>query len=516
LVSTPAQTSSWLRALPPVAAVLSHLTALPNGFTWLDHGDLEQGAAVAEPGQWLSLFTDGFARTAFYRPLTALSLSIDAWVGPAWMFHLSSVLFHALAAFALGLAAEALGLQRRIAALAGVLFAVHPLTSLIADQVSFRADALVAAALFGLIAAHLQGKAGIAAGLLFAAALSKETGLVLAPLFVAALAISRPRPPARVFVAEAIAWAAGLGLRLAFAPPWRSQQPELSGAEAIGTRLAGVAKSALTVVVPGGVCDAIAVAQPWDPWATAGLVIAACLALLAWRQRGAALLLVCAALPSLNLVAAPRFWSPHYAYLPWAFAAIVICAFAAERKGLWRAVIALCVIAGAYSLWDGRRFASDEALFAEDATRPECREANLYFGDARRAAGDLEAAARAYEIAAAPPKPGFLAYSDERAALQNLGLVRLAQGQHFEAELAFTQALAQTPDGPGRAALSHNLAAVALARGDPAGAVQLLEPIVGQPGVRRDSILLLARALFEMGREEEAKALLERGQRAQP
>ena len=80
-MTTPVNTSpGWLRALAPAAAVASHLTALANGFTWLDHGDLEHRAAIAAPGHWLGLFTHGFARTGFYRPLTALSLSLDGLI----------------------------------------------------------------------------------------------------------------------------------------------------------------------------------------------------------------------------------------------------------------------------------------------------------------------------------------------------------------------------------------------------------------------------------------------------
>ena len=508
-MSTSDPTPVWHRALAPLAAVASHLTALPNGFTWLDHSDLEHGAAIAAPAEWPALFTHGFARTGFYRPLTALSFSVDALVGTPWMFHLSSVLIHALAAFALVLAAEALGQPRRVAVLASVLFAVHPVTSLIAAQASLRSEALVAAALFGLIAAHGKGNAVLAGALLFAAALTKETGLVLGPMFIAVMAVSRPGARRAVFVVEAIAFLAAAGLRVAFAPAWRLQQPDLSPLEAVGTRLAGIARSTWALGIPAGVCDAIAVTRPWEPWALAGLVIAAAIALAAWRQRGAPLLLACAALPSLNLVAAPRFWSPHLVYLPWAFAAVLIASFAADRKLIWRAVAGLCVVGCAVSLWDGRRFANDETLFAREAARPECREANFYLGEFRFAAGQLEAAGSAYQVAAAPPPPGFLAYSDEAAALQNLGLVRLAQGQHFEAELAFSQALEKTADPIAHAELTHDLAAVAVARGDPAGAVGLLAPLVARPGARRESIVLMARALVEMGREPEAKALLE-------
>ena len=87
--------------------------------------------------------------------------------------------------------------------------------------------------------------------------------------------------------------------------------------------------------------------------------------------------------------------------------------------------------------------------------------------------------------------------------------MRLKQGDYFEAEIALTEALEITFDPAIRAELTHDLAAVAVARGDPAAAVRLLEPLVERPGARRESIALLARALSLMGREGEAKALLE-------
>ncbi|MHB8879694.1 MAG: hypothetical protein ACYC8T_38890, partial [Myxococcaceae bacterium] len=95
--------------LVAAAALASHATALAGGFTWLDHGDLEKGAALAAPPDFLALFAHGFARTGFYRPLTALSLSLDALVGSPLAFHLSSLLLHAAAAVLAVLAAEALG-----------------------------------------------------------------------------------------------------------------------------------------------------------------------------------------------------------------------------------------------------------------------------------------------------------------------------------------------------------------------------------------------------------------------
>ena len=103
----------------------------------------------------LSLFTSGFAGTGYYRPLMALSLSIDAAiVRRAWLFHATNVLWHAVAAVLTWMAASTLGLSRRAAVAAGILFAVHPLTSLVTGAIAFRSEAMIAAALLALIVLH--------------------------------------------------------------------------------------------------------------------------------------------------------------------------------------------------------------------------------------------------------------------------------------------------------------------------------------------------------------------------
>ena len=73
-------------------------TTLGGGYVWLDHAHLERGLALAAPGEFLALFTRGFAGTGFYRPLVALSLSIDALLAdsPMW-FRAVTLGWHALA-----------------------------------------------------------------------------------------------------------------------------------------------------------------------------------------------------------------------------------------------------------------------------------------------------------------------------------------------------------------------------------------------------------------------------------
>ncbi|MBX7098416.1 MAG: tetratricopeptide repeat protein [Myxococcaceae bacterium] len=505
--------------LVALAAVASHAPALRNGFTWLDHGDLEAGAALASPAQWLSLFTHGYARTGFYRPLTALSLSVDALAGAPWLFHATNLVLHAAAAVAvLFMASLVLERSPAVATTAGVLFAVHPVTSVVANQLTYRGDALMTLGLMVMLVGQARRRPLLAVSGLLLAALSKETGLVLGPLLALGWVASLPRERWRAEGASLLAVGGGLlaalALRLAFAPAWHVQNPALSALEFVGTRLASLGKSALALLAPVDprVCDAFPVTLPWQPLALLGLGVGLALLVLAVRARPLGLWLGLALAPSLSLVPVPRFWSPHYLYLPLAFAG-VLAAEALERTGrrwalqlLWAACAVLAVV----SFVDSRRYRDDGALFGTELEgRAERREAQLYFGDARRAAGDLAAAAAAYR-AAVTRTPGVIAYSDELAALQNLGLVQLQQEQYLEAELTFLEALERPHDERRGRELNHDLAAVALARGDPGGAEALLRAEAARSDAFPESLALFARALHALGRDDEARAVLER------
>lgn len=506
------------------AAIAAHATALAGGFVWLDHGDLEAGAAVLPPGQWLSLFAQGFARTGFYRPALALSFSLEAATGAGpWLSHLVTLVWHGLTAATVVLAARALGLPRKAALGGGLLFGVHPLTSLVAAVLSFRSESMVAACLLGLVATHVARKELLSGLLLFLGALSKETALVLGPAFIVAVELSMRAPRGgkrvsladqrRLFAAEGLGLVAALALRAGFAPPWQMSHPPLALGEAIGTRLAAVAKSAAAMALPVdlSVCDAVLVSGPFAPAALVGALLVSGLLYGAVRWRGAVALGALSLLPSLNLVPTPRLWSAHYLYLPLAFAAmgVAVAVVRLGRRAFVPFALALALL-GANSLRLGRKFWSDEALFSSDAAaRPECREGRLYLGDAKRMAGDLDGAATEYEAAVAPTD-GFVAYSDEAAAFQNLGLVRLTQGRFLEADRSFRAALERTTEEQARRRLVHDLAASAFGRSDFVEAARLLESEVARVDAFRESLYLYARAQQELGRDKEWKAAVER------
>jgi hypothetical protein len=401
-------------ALVALAAVVAHATALAGGFIWLDHAHLEDGLALAQTQGWAALFTHGFAGTGFYRPLMAISLSLDATAGGTpWVYHATTLAFHAAAAVATSVAAATLGLSRRAALLAGLLFAVHPATSLVAGAVAFRSEAMIAVALLALVVLHVRARPAGAALALLAGALTKETALVLGPLLVIALELDRrrvirapARARARLLAAEGAAFAVAVTLRVAFAPAWRATFVPLSPGDAIGTRLASLWRSAILGVLPFDrtICDATGIRSLGSPAAAAGLLVAAGLAYLTWKRRGPALLLAVAMLPSLNLVPVMRWWSPHYLYVPLAFAVMLVAEAIADLGPHMRTAAGV-ILAGMalVSARDGLRFRTDATLWGpEVAANTACREGHFYLAETALAERRWDEAADHYERAAAP------------------------------------------------------------------------------------------------------------------
>lgn len=241
-------------------AVAAHATELGGGYVWLDHAHLERGLALAVPGEFLRLFGEGFAGTGFYRPLVALSLSIDALFSdsPAF-FRVVTLGWHVLASVMTFVTAERFGVSRGAALAAGALFAVHPATGLVASATAFRSEAMLLFFLLGLVVAHRAERPALAGLALLAAALTKETGWVLGPLFVVAMQVVRFRKQRRFFeskgrvrllAAEALAFVLSSALHLAYAPTFRAEHARLTVDEHVGSRLAAFAKSALALTVP--------------------------------------------------------------------------------------------------------------------------------------------------------------------------------------------------------------------------------------------------------------------------
>jgi tetratricopeptide (TPR) repeat protein len=542
---------AWL--LVPVATLLSHASYVANGFTWLDHLDIERGAAIVPLSEWTAAFLTRYGDTGFYRPLVTLVHSLDRAVFGDWApgFHATNVLLHAaVASAAVPFARCLFGLAPREALLAGLVMAVHPLSSLPTGAVSYRPELLVA--LFTLLAVSLHARAlqsgrwpdAVAAAVATLLALfSKETALLYVPalIVVRELTIRGPaeqgalRTRAGVSpkfwfrwnvpeVAVAAAVAGWVALRLHAVPElWRAASEPLPWSQALGTRLAVLGTRLLELVLPVAppLSDATRVVGIGSPAAllTAVVAIGALLVVLRLGLRSpwsAALLFTGVALaPALNLVPLPRFSSPHYGYLA-SLGAGVLAVLALRTAagsprlaralqvgfGVWLAVAAVSTFAA------GPRYRDDLSLFGpEVASDPWFLEGRSHLGDALVAQQRDELAEQHYEIALEEPE-GILAYVDRRSVAINLAGIRLRQQRFAEAETLLAAAARDAPPRL-RGPIAYNRALVAWKQGDAERVVALLDA-ADTDWREPEPLLLRVQALRRLGRTGEAVESLRR------
>lgn len=442
----------------------------------------------------------------------ALSLSLDHALGGAgWLYHAGNLVFHGAAAVLVARVGVSFGISRAASVWGAGLFLVHPLTSVVASAIAFRSEAMMTCALLGMLLCHRAGHPLRAGLLALVAALCKETGWLMAPAFIVAIDLDpRWRSPCprvgrlRGYALLAAPWLIGVGLRLAFAPPWRAKHLELPFGLALGTRLGALGTYAIRLVVPweSWVCDSFPLMTPWRGPAILGGAVVLLSAWLAWRGGGLHALLFLSLLPSLQLVPVMRWWSPHYVYLSLALAGLLLASATSKLRLTTRmptaafATAALLVLA-VFSFRQARRFTSDESLWQpEVAQDPSCLEGHFFLGTVAMAKGDVLGAETHFAHALAGDARR-LAYVDRGAALQNLGVAQMHRSRFADARAAFEAALEVSRGPEERRQLIHNLAAVAFSEGDLARTVSLLE---NEPDLHEASRMLLARALAALGR----------------
>lgn len=230
----------YLAVLLVILTVLAiYAPAVQDGFVWDDTAlilcdPLIRSWRLIGEGFNHFLFVDATA-SDFYRPLQRLTYTLEyaAFVFRPGPYHLTSILLQAAAAVALIFFAEellqALGIERRqshcLAAIATLIWAIHPIQSAAVVYVSGRADPL--AAIFGFLGCYLvlrslRAKQGpgllclIGAGGLFVlSVLSKESGLTFPVLAIVLLLLIKKRSAVwKTAVIAAFVYTTYLSLRL--------------------------------------------------------------------------------------------------------------------------------------------------------------------------------------------------------------------------------------------------------------------------------------------------------------
>ena len=104
---------------------------------------------LRQPGQWGYYWTHGYGEGVdnLYRPLTSMLLAVQSWLygfdpSHAWRFHLLSIVMHAGVALVAELARRLT--SSRVALIAGLLYAVHPLHVEVLGDIVGQAEMLCA------------------------------------------------------------------------------------------------------------------------------------------------------------------------------------------------------------------------------------------------------------------------------------------------------------------------------------------------------------------------------------
>lgn len=196
---------AWLRwsgALPLLAAVLCFVVTLDGTFIYDDVDLLLEDPRLTDPSRWRELFTGSYngGEDNLYRPLVSLSFLVQHRLhGPnPFAYHLVNLLLHAGAAWSVTLLARRLAsasgvaAPRRLAVIAGVLFAVHPAhveaVAMIVGRAEMMTTIAICLALRSLVPAPTQRGTVLAVGLFVLALLCKENALVF-PLLVGAWSV---------------------------------------------------------------------------------------------------------------------------------------------------------------------------------------------------------------------------------------------------------------------------------------------------------------------------------------
>ncbi len=476
------------------AAVFAHTAGY--GFVWDDVAVIAENEFLKSAGVWWRCFTRDFGLeitrqpAGYYRPLVFLSFWLNYAVGglDPWHYHLTNVLLHGVnSVLVFAVIARLMG--RRTGGLAAAVFAVHPVHAESVAFVAGRSDLLCGLFLLLTVLATMRTFVtpapqrwfwfGAAAGLYLAALVSKELAVTLPGVLLAYGLIHRYRVRnlVRLFAPTALLAAIYLVFRLVCFPMAgaKGMMPVEGGfVERLARLLFLYAAQQSFPVIPTLGADVLT-RRVWVDAAAVGL-LAVLLAVARPRRHAAD------AAAWLAVFLAPTLWvnlfkaielSDRFAYVPSAgMAALVGLAasrywnrFPASQAVTGAIVVAFFALGSMYaSMWK-----TEASLWAASVRyHPECGRSYFNLGNAYRKAGNPTMAVR-----------------------------------------AFYKAARLLPDAERRCWAYANLARVLAESGEDAMAVEACRKAVelrpGRPMLR----LFLASLLMEMGKSDEARALLD-------
>ena len=400
-----------------VAAVLAYLPCLAGDFVFDDLHAVRDNSALTSLANIPSFFVDVDTFSSLdcrlYRPVLLTTYALDASVGGMhpWAFKLTNLLLHAACSVLIYSIARRFAVARISAAVAAVLFAVHPMASEAVNTISGRSNLLMVAGLLAAVRCHfaaMSGRLRWSGGTLLCGIVavgSKEPGLIL-PVLLCVMeglrtvrtgdrdlrgAFLRVAPTAVLMVGFLAVRDQLLGSATAGMGQWQGTDVNSGHGRGMETQLATMAlllpTTLLRTIWPVGltmdpiVPYASSFASPLSLAGGGGLVLLTILGLRAPRRRPALFLGTClawgAALPwvikPLNLP-----YLEHRLYGVLAGLALVVAAWVPERLSwAWPQRLAVGGIVLTFGLMAAGRsleFTSSEKLWSTELARnPESR-----------------------------------------------------------------------------------------------------------------------------------------------
>lgn len=532
---------SLLKAIFLLSAIsiLSHSTYLFNGFTWLDHIDIENRNAITPINQLHTTFIKPYSATHFYRPVVSIVHSLDftLYQNQAAGYHFTNLILHTLVAIAALFILYHLT-QNQAASLIGVLvFTVHPATALSVGSISYRTDLL--ATLFTLLAIifylafvqHNHSRDLILSSLFFLLGLfSKETVILWLPTVILLLNIRRQtrvfNHPRKCFLVTPYVIAVAIYYFLrqqALTSIWQFTQIPLSASEYLGTRLASFVDTFLYYFLPmpaPPISDAVTIYAIQSPKAGLGIMLIIFVGYLLYRLKSHTdailiiLLLTITFLPSFNIVPLPRFISPHYLYFSATVLALSVAAlikyFQTHNKLRSRNVLILIFIwycaAFITTIREGGVFQNDLTLFEHEIRQdPNFKEGRLYTAAKYMQVGEVDRAIDQYKAILAP-NAKVIAFSDRTAAGINLAYAYLQTNRIDDAEQVLLEA-SSNAHGISQTQIAYNLSLIYFSKHDFSAVIKMLSPVHRQ--LPPSASLILAEAYLKTDQQPAAQQVLD-------
>jgi len=528
----------WFIILVMVVVFVDHASFINNGFTWLDHGDIEAGRAVLPVAKLPRAFFTRFGETGFYRPAVTILNSIDAFFygkSPQG-YHLTNVLLHvavSIASFFFALTFFELSyIESSIVAL---IVGVHPLSILPVGAISYRQELLVVMFTFVAVSAHIKtrrtGKIIWIAGSIFfwtAALFSKETALFWIPTLIFLWEWTKGFKKLRqhsLYIVTFILVAVLYGIfRLQAVPEiWRSVKADLSLSGALGTRLSMLTQRLTDIFNPTkpAFSDAVLVKGmvSWHTWLAILSIVAGVVITFKSKRRSIvtrlAFFVLIALIPALSIVPLPRFNSPHYSFIAIPVVGMIVVLIGRQvvrrfgnlGKALFVLLVGIWIFFMAVSTFTaGFQFKDDLRLFGPEVKRDDnFREGHFYLGDYYLRRENYQLAAKHLEDSLRQ-RPGVIAFVDRPAAMINLAGTYLSLRKIDEAQKLLRE-VAEKNSGINHLRSLYNLAVIADRKGAYQEIVNLLGDDIYQ-WQQPEPLLLFVKGLVKTGNEAGAEGIL--------